>query len=94
MKRYVFVVMDLPLAHPAKASLQERLPEFEPQILPYGGVKRRIRLSVDTADAIQAARIALDKLALVASDWGDIRNAFVDEVKRVEPVDPSWDQLL
>lgn len=85
--------MDVPWAHAAGPVLQERLASLNPKIIPYGGVRRRIRLTVDTPDASGAARYALEKLAMAIADWGTIGDAFVDEVVRVPPVDGGWESL-
>lgn len=93
VQREVWIEMDVPWAHAAGPVLQERLASLNPKIIPYGGVRRRIRLTVDTPDALGAARYALEKLAMAIADWGTIGDAFVDEVVRVPPVDGGWESL-
>jgi hypothetical protein len=93
MQRYVWVEMEIPLAQPALTVLRERLGSFDPKIIPFGGVNRRIRLTVDAANALEAGQKALDLLATTLADWTTMGAAFVDEVVRVVPVDPSWENL-
>jgi hypothetical protein len=93
MKRYVWLEMTVLMGRPAGVDLQTKLSGMEPKMVPYGGAQRRIRATLDTEDALTAAQQALDKVKLAMADWGDVQTAYVDEVMRVEPVDPAWEQL-
>lgn len=70
MQRYVWVEIDVPAAQPAGAVLQDRLAALEPRIVPYGGVRRRIRLTIDTADALVAAAVT-GRLRVFGDDIAD-----------------------
>lgn len=93
VQRDVWVEMDVPLAHAAQAVLEERLASLNPKIVPYGGVRRRIKLTIDTPDALEAGQCALERLSLAIADWGTIGDAFVDEVVRFPPVDARWESF-
>ena len=93
MHRHVWIVVDMAEGRPGGTTLQERLSELDPIIRPYGGVQRRIRLTIDTNDALEAGRHALQKLSHALADWADMSSAYVDEVVLIEPVDPRWERL-
>lgn len=63
--------------------------DYSPEFLSYGGVERRVTITVDTYEALEAGRRALELFRLALADF-TVDEVFVDEITREVPIDPSW----
>jgi hypothetical protein len=99
MKRRVVVVATIANLVLAKQLLSQALGACEPKIASCGGATRRVELTIDANEALEAGDLALQKLRAAFAEWDglnsyvDLREAYVDEVRLLSPIDPEWEQL-